>query len=105
MPTITEQDGGSYKALDQSINAGATVQSDNLFARNLDIIRVYWREKGANTDAELQGSFDGSNWFGLQTLAAGDNGTIKPVCEYIRLEATNSGSSAENNVVTVFGLN
>lgn len=86
----------------QSIGAGATVNSTPLSIGAARKVRCWYKTKGANTTAKLQGSFDNATWYDLQTLAAGANAGVDVLEPYMRVSTTNAGTGAETNDIYLF---
>jgi len=106
MPTtLSQNDGEAITPIDEQIGASSSVTSNEILSRNLDKVRVDWETKGANTTADLEGTIDGSNWFVLQSLSAGVNDPVETMCERVRINASNSGGSGEQNTVHLYGRN
>lgn len=82
-----------------SVGAGATVTSDAVSAAAVRRVRAWHKTKGANSTAKLQGSFDGTTWYDLQTLTAGVNAIVEVADAFLRVSVNNAGASAETNDV------
>ncbi len=86
----------------QSIAAGATVNSPAVRVNAARKVRAWYKTKGANTTAKLQGSFDNTAWYDLQTLAAGANAGVDVLEPFMRVTLTNAGTAAETNDIHLF---
>lgn len=78
----------------QSVALSSTYNSTYTESGAAKRVRVWFKTKGANSTAKLQGSFDATNWYDLQTLAAGVN-TILDIAEpYLRVTVANANATA-----------
>jgi hypothetical protein len=64
-------------------------------------IRAQYVTKGANTTAKLQGSFDGTTYEDLQTIAAGYNNAVSCRHPYLKISFDNTDASPEANEMEV----
>ncbi len=85
----------------QSVAAGGTYNSDAIGSGAAKRVRAWYATKGANSTAKLQGSFDGTTWYDLQTLAAGVNAIVEVAEPHLRVTVTNAGAAAETNNVWI----
>lgn len=86
----------------QSVPAGQTYNSASIITAAVKRVRIWYKTKGTLSSAKLQGSFDGTTWYDIDTLNGGVN-AIEEIAEpYVRITVTNSGGTAETNEVWIF---
>lgn len=103
-PTQYPARGLVLKPVDnQSIPQSTTYTSTAIGAAPIKRVRVWFKTKGATSTGKLQGSFDGTIWYDIQTLSSGINSIVELAEPYIRISVTNGNViSAETNDVWIY---
>lgn len=104
--TMTNSEGERVVYINQSVPVG-TLNSDELVnAELLRLVQVFWKTKGAQTTAKLQGTHSetpaATDWFDLQILAVGLNSVAIACVKRLRVQLVQT-NSAQNNELSVFG--
>lgn len=96
--------GEVFTPINQTIAATATVDSAAINVAAASQVKVYYKTKGATTTAKLQGSFNGTDWYDIQTLVAGINPVQDSTDPYVRITATNANATVgEANEILLYG--
>lgn len=104
--TMTNPEGERIIYINQSVPVG-TLNSDELVnAELLERVQVFWKIKGQQTDAKLQGAHTdnptSTDWFEIQSLSAGLNPIVGVCVDKLRIQLVQS-LNAQVNELSVFG--